>query len=320
MAKVNSIFDCSGSIGHTTFSRRNGKTVAYMRPDIDRDKWRNNKNAILSHLNAQEFGGAAMAGSAIYKALAFGRSRKACMPYGHNHIARQLRKHTPRTKGFLDHYTFEAAIPALRNLDLSREGSPSKSLTFLNIGPVHCPTHTRIQGIRKAAETIDPTGSRNLEFRVTRKNVRFPEIRYDAKDWKWTRTDPGPEILASTHSTLWIPVDCVPKEGITIPLTKQPQGSNSEPCTLNAELPETVFFIVEWRERKPRQKPRKIKSMAIVRAGAIRTTVEHAQQLAIFERATNKTRKYSPQPRNPKRKPVKKALPAYYLRIAIGAG
>jgi hypothetical protein len=320
MAIVTSPLTCYGSIGDVTYVRRNGKTIAYMRPDTGRDEWRNNKKAILSHLNAQEFGGAAMAGSAIYNALAFGRTRKACMPYGHNHVARQLRKHTPRTKGFLDHYTFEAAIPALRNLDLSREGSPSKLLTFLNIGPVHCPTHTRIQGIRKASEAIDPTGSRNLEFRITRKNVRFPEIRYNTSEWKWSRTDPGPDILASTHSTLWIPVDCVPKEGITIPLTKQPQEGNSEPCTLISELPETVFFIVEWRERKPKQKPKKIKSTAIVRAGAIRTTTEHAQEMTIIDQATRRTRKYSPQPRNPKRKPVKKALPGYFLRIAIGAG
>jgi hypothetical protein len=312
MAKVTSPFTCSGSIGDATFSRRNGKTVAYLRPHIDRDKWRKNPKAQLSHLNAQEFGGAAMAGSAIYNALAFGRSRKACMPYGHNHIALQLRRHTPRTRGFIDRYTFAAAIPALRGLDLSKEGSPSKCLTFLNTGPVHCPTHTRIQGIRKAAQAIDPTGSRDLEFRVTRRNVRFPEIAYEASDWKWHRTPGSQNLLASTHTTLWIPVDCVPAEGITIPLAHPSAPAPTEP--------ETVFFIVEWRERKPKQKPKKLRSMAIVRSGAIRTTTEHAKELAMFDQAARKTRKYHPAPRNKKRKHVKKALPAYYLRIAIGAG
>jgi hypothetical protein len=247
MAKVTSLFRTRGSIGDTTFSQRNGNTVAYMRPDTSRDEWRNNKKATLSHLNAQEFGGAAMAASAIYRALSFGRGRKACMPYGHNHIAKLLRKHTERTHGFLDHYTFGAAMHVLRSLDLSKEGSPSKLLSFLNIGPVHCPTHTRIQGIRKAAEAIDPTGSKNLEFRITRRNVRFPEIKYEAKDWKWSRTDPGPDLHASSHTTLWIPVDCVPKEGLTLPLANPSSLTPTLPLDLSAPTltePETVFFIV----------------------------------------------------------------------------
>jgi hypothetical protein len=332
MAKITSPFHCSGAIGDTVFTRRNGAQFAYMKPAHDRDKWRNNPKGQLSHLYAQEFGGAAMYACAIYNALKSTNTRGLIKPYAHNHIAGRIRRHIHTAKGFSDHYQFQDAVHALQNLDLSRKESkrgngshrrvreaihslrhPTDYLTFLPIGPKHCPTHVRIQGLRDAAQAIDPTNSRQLEFRVTRKNIRFPEISYDAQSWKWNKLHQDHNLLADSHTTLWVPVDCIPQDGIRLSLVTK--SIHTEP-----QDPEACFFIIEWRELKPKQKPRKLKDHAVIRLATIRTSVAQAKDLPITQTTTERRRHYTRRPTQARRKGIKKANPALYLRIALGTG
>jgi hypothetical protein len=313
MAKVTSPFTCSGSIGHTVFSLRNGTTVAYLKPALDREKWRNNPKAQLSHLYAQQFGGAATYACAIYRTLKGTRTRGLVKPYAHNHIASRIRRHVHTAKGFPSRLDFHDAVHALQGLDLSRKDAPKTQITFLPVGPRHCPTHVRVQGIRDAARTIDPTASRNLEFRVTRKNIRFPEINYNPLTWGWTHAPHSRNHLADSHPTLWIPVDCVPGEGIRLPL--HTNAAHTEP-----DNPEACFFILEWRELKPRQKPKKLKDHAVIRVAAIRASAQQAQDLPLNLTSTERKRHYKGKPTQARRKNIKKANPSLYLRIALNTG
>lgn len=313
MAKVTSPLTCSGSIGHMVFSHRNGTQVAYLKGFQNRDKWRNNRKALLSHLNAQEFGGAAMYGSAIYKTLSLGKTRQLIRPYAHNHIAKCVRRSAPRIHGFIDHYHFQNTVHAIQNLDLSKKGAPSKHISFLPIGPNHCPTHVRVQGLREAAQAINPTGAKLLEFRVTRKNILFPEIRYHAQDWAWRSTHPHTSLLTDIHSTLWIPTEYIPKEGIRLPLSTT--GLDTSP-----QHPEASFFMVEWREIRPHRKPKELKHMAIVRVGAIRAQAEHAQILTLQQHRPRPGKRYRKPSTNAQVTRFKHAHPILYLRLALGTG
>lgn len=313
MAKVISPFQCSGSIGHVVFRVRNGQQTAHLKGFFDRKKWRNNRRAALSHLNAQEFGGAAKCACAIYNAIRGSGGEDTFRPYAHNHIARLLRRHAVRRGGPVDSYNFRDAIPALRGLDLSREGSPSKQVSFHPIGPVHRPTHVRVQGLREAAHAIDPTGRKQLEFRVVRRAIHFPEMHYHAQDWEWRRTNHDPLPAENSYTTPWITVDSVPGEGIRL-------HTASAATLAGPERPILVFLQIEWRELRPQRKPKELKGYTIVRLGAILATAEEASELTLGNVRPRPARRYHKQPNPMRRVSFKKAHPQLYLAISLWSG
>lgn len=329
MAKITSLFPPQGTLGNTVFRRqKDGTTVAYMLPIFDKEKWRKNEEAIRSHENAQEFGGAAKAGSAIYKALVTKTTRAMFRPYTHNYIAKKLRRNAqrPQHRRAAEQYSFQAAIPALKNLDLSHKDSPSKLLKLTSIGPNHRPNSVKVQGIREAAAQIDPTGKTELEFRITRKTLQFPEITYDAQQWEWSRTQDAPLQTGNTITSKWIPIDCFPKEGMAISMAAigdQLEGEAQTPATVpspNANPDELVFLLIEWRQiRGKKRKPKLLPAQGIVRLAAIRTTLEHAQELAQNGIQTpRRTKRYCKLPPAQPIQRLKHRNPAYYLKVALG--
>lgn len=287
MAQVTSPISLKGSIGNLIFSTRNGKTIAYQKPSFCLKKWRKSKSTKWARVSAQNFGGAAKCGSAIYKGLSIGATKGIFRPYSHNYIAKKLRANVYRRQPAADHYDLATAQRALKSLDLSTQESNSDLVHFKNIGPTHSPTQTKITGLKAAAYEIDPTGQSSLECRITRRTLRFPEVRYDKQAWKWKRTNP---VQIRQHKedlkSEWFHIDHIPTEGIKLSLST----SSSDPK--EASL---VFFIIEWRKPKEpassgsrvfgNMPPEKIKyhqlkAQAIIRLAAIRITKEEAQAIA----------------------------------------
>lgn len=310
MATVTSLTQLRGALGDAIFRSQNGKTIAYLASSPDRDSWRKNAQGVRSHENAQEFGGAAMAGSAIYKAICNKETRDIFRPYAHNYIAKRLRRHAPRAAGkrAAHQYTFQGAIPALHRLDLTREGSASHQIRLTPIGPVHRPEALRIQGLRQAADAIGVPENVRLEFRLTRKTLCFPETHYNPADWEWKRTD-HQSILIEQLATQWIPIECIQKEGITLSLSPQQSSPDGN---------ELTFLVVEWRKIKSGQRPKPIPGHGMIRLAAIRTTLENAQEMAIQGIQTPaRTRRYLKRPKEGVTRRFKHLDPARYLQFAL---
>ncbi len=300
MAQVTSPITLKGQIGNLIFSTRNGKTIAYQKPSFCIKKWRKSKSTKWARVSAQNFGGAAKCGSAIYKALSIGTTKGVFRPYSHNYIAKKLRANVYRSQPAADHYDLATARRALRNLDLSSEESNSNLVQFKNIGPTHSPTQTTITGLKEAAYEIDPQGQQNLECRITRRTLRFPEVKYNKQAWEWRRTNPAQirqhqEDLKSE----WFHIDHIPQEGIKLNLSNQKEEPKE------ASL---VFFIIEWRtslpygpvatgpqshestasrRRMPNSRPlaaetkyKHLKKQSIIKLATIRLTTIEAQGLA----------------------------------------
>ncbi len=277
MATITSPFTAAGQIGNLIFSNRNGKTIAYQKPSFCIKKWRKSETTKWARVSAQNFGGAAKSGSAIYKALSIGFAKGVFRPYSHNYIAKKLRENVYRDSPAATHYDLPTAVRALRSLDISPQESQSRHIQFKNIGPTHSPDYTTITGLKAAAYEIDPTGSQDLEIRISRRTLRFPEVKYDAQTWEWKRTNPAQirqhqEDLKSD----WFHVDHLPTEGLRLNLETQKSEPNE------ASL---VFFIIEWRmpraqSLEPKYQYKHLKKQTITKLATIRLTKEEAKAIA----------------------------------------
>ncbi|HEX2899717.1 MAG TPA: hypothetical protein VHS96_08365 [Bacteroidia bacterium] len=330
MAKSNSIFQVQGALGDVVFSQRNGQTIISQRATFEREQWRKNPKARRSHENAQDFGGAAKCASAIYTAIADKRTRDGFRPYAHNHIAKRLRRFAERKPGkrAADRFTFKAALPALANLDLGREGNPSKYIGFRHIGPVHRPVATRILGLRQAADAIDPGRNMALQCRITRKTITFPEVEYDPETWEWNRLQHGTLNLGDDQRTDWIPVDFIPAEGLTIRL----QGALDNGAQPIGEVPEMAFVFIEWRAVSPDRpigtqrkrhsrpgKPKLLTGRTVIRLAAIRCTMEQAAESAfLFRPRPSGSRRYRLNSIRRQHKLQQSLHPDQSLRLAMG--
>lgn len=327
MARIDSLFPPQGAIGATVFRRqRDGKTIAYMLSRVDRRTWRHHPRWVRSRETAQEFGGAAKAGSAIYRALKCEETRAMFRPYAHNHIARKLLAHAERPEGSraADRYTFAAAIPALRGLDLSHPGSVGKCIRFTTFGPHHCPDTVRVQGLREAAAQIDPTGAAQLEFRLTRKTIRFPEMGFDAQSFEWREDKAGSVRVGEALSSAWIPIEAFPKEGLHLRLAAGeahpsiPGGGEEQGGQPTAPVDSLVFLFIEWRQIRDRRKPVYLHHQGTIRLAAIRTTLDNARDMAQAGIQTPKPRKrYRKLPPAQPRKRFKHTHPEAYLKAAL---
>ena len=292
MAKLSpSPIQLKGQIGNLIFSTRNGKPIAYQKPSFCLTKWRKSKTTKWARISAQNFGGAAKCGSALYSALAIGTTKGIFRPYSHNYIAKKLRANVYRSAPAVEHYDLPAAVRALRNLDLSTPQSQSKLINFKQIGPTHCPSQITIQGLREAAYEIDPSGKAHLECRITRRTLHFPEVKYNKDAWEWNRTSHKSIIdHQEEFKSEWFHINHIPYEGIQLKLSTHA----SEPKQASF-----VFFIIEWRSSQqkaqpqgwhnaqalsqweaPKPKYKQLKTQAIIKLAAIRLTIEEAQAIA----------------------------------------
>jgi hypothetical protein len=353
MAKVTSLFKVKGAIGDTVFRDHNGKTIASMKGPYDKERWRKNENGARSHENAQEFGGAAKAGSAVYRALRNSDTEDIFLPYAHNHIAKRLRTHAPRVLRAAHEYTFKAAIPALHGLDLSQVGSAGRNIRLTPIGPCHRPEAVQVKGLRQAAQAIGNLDTLRLEFRITRKAISFPEIHFNHDTWEWNYKN-SESLEIHSHTTPWIPIEHVQKDGLTLALShperseelrstsrgplkkdyteqssKQPtvaeqsEGAKSSPRELpsqndKASTEELVFLIIEWRQMRGKKKPKLLPNHGMIRLAAIRTTLEQAQEMAIQGIQTPKpTKRYKKQPPRIPIQRFKHKNPAQFMKSAL---
>jgi hypothetical protein len=296
MARAETPYPIHGKIGNLIYKVRDGKQIVHEAKGTVNPK----KIGPAYHLNKDEFAGAAQVAHAIYRHIKpdkfHQRKPQANLdklgpimrPYPQNYITAQLKKSAQyelkrkaRRFHFADEFCFLDAVKALRGLDLSKEGAPSGHVSMTPIGPQHNPTAIKITGLDYAARAITAHGNAKLECRFHIRQCRVTELDYipETREWE-TRKLPQPNPLQRhsptqshrSHPSLWIPVEIIPKEGITLPL----EALNAY---WDAQKPEGAKYLtsvaIEWREIKTvGRRVKRLHDQGIVRIASLHAPLE----------------------------------------------
>jgi hypothetical protein len=308
MARVKSPLPLSGKLGPVVFAHDGENTTVRMRPSTNKRRWKTSPRLRRSRENAQNFGGASKAACAIYQAVKQGR-KELLMPYAHNKLLRRLRAHARGTDGRrIGRYTFKNAIPALRNLDLSRKGAPTQHIKVQPLGPVHRPDSLRVTGIQDAAAALGLNGNGRCEMRIRLRYLPFPEAAFDhtSKEWK---IDPAINHMQAPYViTEWMPVQVVPDDGLLLHL-QQPKDDE----------PVIISLIIEWREvRAVDDEIKPLPHKSVARIAALQYSDALAAELASEDeerRRSSSGKNHPPQPPAPDWQKDPKA----FLNFALGA-
>ncbi len=262
MAKAQTPHPLRGKIGKLIFKVQGGKQLVYQ-ANSERKKSPNR----AYNLNIDEFAGAAKIGQSIHRFIKpdkFKQRNPAAnadklgpifRPYAQNYLIGRLKKyadlerkrHYQKQGGvcYATEFRFYDVIKALQGLDLSREGAPSGHLSMVPIGPQHNPTAIHIEGLQHAARAMDTHGQAVLECRFHIRQCEIMELDYDPDERTWHRPQGaanklvGQQKCYKSQPTDWIPVEIIPRAGITLPLSQKKWLPDDRYLTA---------IMIEWRE------------------------------------------------------------------------
>jgi hypothetical protein len=232
---------------------------------LTKKRWKQSPDFENSRACAKSFGGASACAAKLFGRLP-DEMRQQARGHAHNHIAKRIRHETNTLRSAAERYTFEMALPALHQLDLSSAHHLANQVSIQTIGHPLQPKGIHIQGLKQAASRIIPAPDHHLQLRLHFGFIEFAEVEcIQGGRWQTVQATDAHDQPA----TAWIDPAMIPDEGIAMSL------QNPDPAN-----PQVLFCAVEWRQTAPGKRPTKILS-ADTHGGIIRVAALYRAQAAM---------------------------------------
>ena len=283
MARIQSLFEVSGTVGDATFCRRNGKTFLRPKPSFSYERWKHGRSTARSRENALEFGGASGAAAMVHRQLR-GALSGHLAPYAHNRLAATLRAACKRHR---DHYPHPRGHKG-RALGRFPAQVMAHSLTGLQLGkaaPHLTPDITRhkaddgtacyrITGLDRIAQSLPRMAkkgtARQIRIRLLQARLRdllLEDGTYRLPDGTTPLQARLSEDLPQPAASRWFDTDLL-AEAVPSPFGEGQGGA----CPIDIPAPPPpsqegatagdhiiTLVVIEWRERHGTRSPRLLK-------------------------------------------------------------
>jgi hypothetical protein len=281
MGKYKGITRFSGSFDDVTLCKDG---TARMKSSLTGKKWQTAPEFALSRRAAHVFAAASTTANSIYRFIPE-RMRKFARRHGHNYLASAIRQAIGKVPP--ERVTFELALPALHQLDLSAGQGIAGKVRIRTLGNPVQPKGIHITGLREAAAVLRQEWARQqtqsaqqetkgskprknshqhphatpppgaLQFRIHFAIMDFHDVTWRGTEWRRE----GQTRRRHVPLGNWMDVDAVPDEGMAF------KTENPDPT-----MPQMAFVGIEWQFNPGARTPHKdhdLQSFSLLKVAAL---------------------------------------------------